>query len=242
MANGKITFSQTAWKPSRNFLHGDSLSSGTGVGNETQATDKIASWRTRCGAGKNLLCFAHHSEQLYQMINDLFSTGTAGPYFTNLMATMGKRPERLFMLAGINDIGSWGSSATLSTMQTRYNDVMTRCANFTPAIDVYWLTLLPFDENNSGYYSVANDAIRQSVNTWLTAGSSGANVTVLQPGDPAPAAGTGHRVINLEAWMGNGATPNRRPAAYCYGDGIHLSALGHDRIAQAVAPFVLPEL
>jgi hypothetical protein len=128
-----------------------------------------------------------------------------------------RNPEEMVLLVGINDL----AQSHNSSFQGWHTELTTELTGRGIA---YWLvTMLPLPEANSGVWSLNTNRLTQ--NQWLR--------------DTYGLAGSGGRVIDVETAMGNGASPNRMPAALCYGDQVHLSRLGNFTLAGLIEPHLL---
>jgi len=65
---------------------------------------------------------------------------------------------------GVNDIGNSSSDSIVTSLTNAYQTMITKAHN--AGIKIYGATITPF-KGNTGYYSAAKEARRQSVNTWI---------------------------------------------------------------------------
>lgn len=227
------TIAKTAKSPNykiRAWAHGDSITDLTGA----SGVNTIPSWTVRIGSTKRIHNRAHSAWRLDHMNEDLWSGLGNGPNGSSNSIAWGPTPEQLFCLGGINDLNVGGTGGTnLSNMQTRVTTMASKAGAL--GITLYLITLLPFPENNTGWWSLESG--RLAHNTFLRSTYNDASL------------GGTHPVfyIDAESWMGgvdksgSGGPSNCRPAAYSF-DHVHNSAAGQERLALLVDQYVLPEL
>jgi lysophospholipase L1-like esterase len=116
----------------------------------------------------------------------------------------------LLLLEGINDISYEHASAT--TITNAYSSIVAQ--SHAAGIKVYGATLLPI--GNSTKYTVANEATRQEVNTWIrTAGNFDA-------------------VLDFEAVVKDPATNPLRIRSNWTGDYVHPNTAGYAAIGNSI--------
>jgi lysophospholipase L1-like esterase len=121
----------------------------------------------------------------------------------------------LIVFEGVNDIG--GARGTGSTtLVTNLISAYTTFANKAHArnIRAYGATITPFGGN--GYYSVAHEAARQSVNAWIRTN------TVYDA------------MIDFDAVVRDPAKPTNLLPTYDTGDHLHLNPTGYKAMADAI--------
>jgi lysophospholipase L1-like esterase len=114
----------------------------------------------------------------------------------------------VIVFEGVNDIGSGVSAASI----TAVFDTMISQAHAQNLL-IYGATITPFGAN--AYYSVAHEAARQSVNTYIRSGKFDA-------------------FIDFDAVLGDGSTPPKLQAAYDSGDGLHPNPAGYQKLADSI--------
>lgn len=170
----------------------------------------VVGWPQQIASPKTILNLAVGGYETWQVIEQLTGTTFGGP----MLSGQGyPRPTRVIMLVGINDLANSRSE------NTTFGWKDTIVASLTAAgIDYRWVTLLPLPEGNSGSWSL--DTGRLSHN---------ARLATQYPG----------KVIDVESAMGNGASPNRLPTGYSYGDNVHMNNTGQAALAALLDPYVL---
>jgi lysophospholipase L1-like esterase len=145
--------------------------------------------------------------------NRLVSSDLAGPSGVNRFADdVLARPNvgYVILLEGINDISYEHASA--ATITNAYATLVTEA--HAAGIKVYGATLLPI--GNSTKYTVANEATRQAVNTWIrTPGNFDA-------------------VLDFEAVVKDPATNPLRIKANWTGDYVHPNAAGYSALGNSI--------
>lgn len=221
--------------PGRCWTHGDSQTAGYHGG------PKVASWAQRTNPpiysdfAKDAWTFAKVVKELFDLNSNYPpippTTATSGSRYPGVaVVNWGPRPERFIMMTGINDILNNGWDGP-----TLYSVTAVNMINGAAAIgaDVVWITLPPFPEDSNTWYTSARDTARKAFNQALITNQG----LITSPGG---------KVLDIEALMDNGS--GRMPAQYGYAgdggaaDGLHLGSKGHQRIADAIQPYVLPEL
>lgn len=188
-------------------------------------------------AGKNVYGWAHDAYKLTTMIDELFNNpfGTGAARWHNAIK-WGPTPERMFCMGGYNDIAQ--GTPVNPNLEGILGVMKSNCDSY--GIAFFPITLLPLPENyipgtTDGWYGF--ETSRLTYNTWIRAN--------FPPATPTTAG-----YIDMESWMGGGtitggnssAPAVMRPQAWCQGDYVHMSAAGQQRFADAVAPYVLPDL
>jgi lysophospholipase L1-like esterase len=119
----------------------------------------------------------------------------------------------LIVLEGVNDIGGSSSSAVATSLIDAYKQFVTKAHSAN--LRVYGVPILPF--NGNGYYSVAHESARKTVNEWIrTPGNFDA-------------------VLDLDAAVRDPQSPDRLLPTYDSGDHLHLSPAGYQKMADAIA-------
>jgi lysophospholipase L1-like esterase len=124
------------------------------------------------------------------------------------------------VLLGVNDLGHPGTSAPPSEVVTVAELIDAHWQLITRAhlagLRIYGGTVLPFKDDTFGFYSPANEAKRQAVNTWIrTSGEYDA-------------------VIDFDAAVRDPADRQRLRAAYDSGDHLHPNDAGMAALAAAI--------
>ena len=147
--------------------------------------------------------------------NRLESSSNAGPPgVARLQADVLDRAnvKDLIVLEGINDISYEHASST--DLINAYADIIARA--HAKGIKVFGATLLPI--GNSVKYSVANEATRQAVNTWIRSSGSGYD-----------------GVFDFEALMAQpGSSPMRIQSGLQCGDYVHPNTSGYAKMANSI--------
>jgi lysophospholipase L1-like esterase len=119
----------------------------------------------------------------------------------------------VIVLHGVNDIGgSTGTQVANQLIQAYQGFIQSaHAAN----LRIYFVPILPF--GGSGYDSVDHESSRQTVNTWIRAGT----------GFDA--------VIDLDATVRDPQQTNRLLPAYNSGDSLHLNVAGYQAMGDAVS-------
>jgi lysophospholipase L1-like esterase len=106
---------------------------------------------------------------------------------------------------GVNDIGG---SATADSITSAYASFISMA--HARSLLIYGATITPFGSN--AYYSVAHEATRQAVNTYIRSGAFDG-------------------FIDLDAAVGDSSTPPKLQTAYDSGDGLHSTPAGYQKMA-----------
>jgi len=143
---------------------GDSITDGRGTNTDENDrwTDIVATRLSANGPTANV-------SMMNQGIGgtDLIgTTGNAaqGRFARDVLGQSGVRYAIVF--DGVNDIGGGASAAAL---EAAYMDLISRA--HAKGLLIYGCTITPFGGN--AYYTVAHEAVRQAVNTWIRGSSSG---------------------------------------------------------------------
>jgi lysophospholipase L1-like esterase len=108
----------------------------------------------------------------------------------------------------VNDLGAGASAASITTVFDQFI-TMAHARNLL----IYGATITPFAGN--GYYGVANETARQSVNTYVRSGKFDG-------------------VIDFDAAVRNTVSPPALQPTYDSGDGLHLSPAGYQKMADSI--------
>jgi lysophospholipase L1-like esterase len=145
--------------------------------------------------------------------NRLVASDLAGPSGVHRFADdVLARPnvKYVLLLEGINDISYHHASATMIT--DAYTTIVTQ--SHAVGIKVYGATLLPI--GNSTKYTVANEATRQAVNTWIRT------------------SGVFDAVLDFEAVVKDPLTNPLRIKSSWTGDYVHPNAAGYAAIGNSI--------
>jgi lysophospholipase L1-like esterase len=117
---------------------------------------------------------------------------------------------------GVNDIGG-GTSA--STITQAYGSLVSQARN--KGLTIYGATITPFGTNtgSGGYYSTANEMVRQQVNTWIKT------------------AGNFDGYFDFDAAVTDNGNPPALQSKYdtwAQTDGLHLNPVGYQALADSV--------
>ncbi len=136
------------------------------------------------------------------------TTGGLGPTAVSRFSrdVLGQSGARwLVVFEGVNDIGGGiGAPAITAAFASFISQAHAK------SLLVYGATITPFGSN--AYYSVANEATRQAVNTYIRGGAFDG-------------------FIDFDAAVTDTSTPPKLQAAYDSGDGLHLTPAGYQKMA-----------
>ena len=123
------------------------------------------------------------------------------------------RPTLMILLVGINDLFL---GVTQEETFGFLDDIVGMLDD--AGIDYRFVTLLPLPENHNGWWSLDDERLAHN-----------ARLATDYPG----------KVIDVEDDMGNGASPNRLPTAWCWGDEVHVNNTGQAALAAVLKPHVV---
>lgn len=125
-----------------------------------------------------------------------------------------KGVEGVVLYIGVNDIGeSKDIETTFDSLTTHFRRFITLARQ--QGLSVYACTITPFEGHY--YYTKEHEQLRQRFNDWL-------RTTALVD-----------KVIDLDVVLADPNHPSAIPAALQDNDGLHPSALGHQRIGEAIS-------
>jgi lysophospholipase L1-like esterase len=120
----------------------------------------------------------------------------------------------IIVLEGINDLGfSHGVDVSAAQLITGYRRLIAMA--HARGLKIYGGTILPYQ--GSGYYSLAGEAEREAVNTWIRT------------------SGAFDGVIDFDAVMADPGDPLRLNPAYNSGDNLHPNDAGYEAMANAIS-------
>jgi lysophospholipase L1-like esterase len=117
----------------------------------------------------------------------------------------------LIVFEGVNDIGASGVSA--SSLITAFQQFAAKA--HTRNLLIYGATITPFG-NNTGYYTIAHETTRQTVNTWIRTNNL---YDAVLDFDLVARSPTNSAILNL---------------SFDSGDGLHLNPLGYQALANSI--------
>ncbi|MFY9927044.1 MAG: SGNH/GDSL hydrolase family protein [Streptosporangiaceae bacterium] len=119
----------------------------------------------------------------------------------------------IIVLEGINDLGfSHGVGVSAAQLIAGYRRLIAMA--HARGLKIYGGTILPYQ--GSGYYSLAGEAEREAVNTWIRT------------------SGAFDGVIDFDAVMADPGDPLRLNPAYNSGDNLHPNDAGYEAMANAI--------
>jgi lysophospholipase L1-like esterase len=144
---------------------------------------------------------------------------------TNLVGTSGTAAQARFkrdvlgqsgvhyaiVLDGVNDIAG---GASFASMKSAYDDLISRAR--AQGVLIYGATILPFGASSD--YSVANESVRQQVNTYIKSGAFDG-------------------VVDFDAALTDGGNPPKMQAVYAMWaqmDGLHPGPAGYQKMGDSV--------
>ena len=119
----------------------------------------------------------------------------------------------IILLEGINDLG-FGGGANVSAAQLIAGYRRLIVMAHARGLKIFGATILPFQ--GAGYYTLAGEAKREAVNTWIRT------------------SGAFDGVIDFDAVMADPSDPLRLNPAYDSGDNLHPNDVGYEAMANAV--------
>lgn len=139
------------------------------------------------------------------------TTGGLGPpagerFSRDILGASGVR--YIIVFEGVNDIGAGVPALAITSAFARF----IRQAHAQNLL-IYGATITPFGSN--AYYSVANEATRQAVNTYIKSGAFDA-------------------FVDFDAVVTDNGNPPGLQAQYDSGDGLHLNPAGYQALAAAI--------
>jgi lysophospholipase L1-like esterase len=138
-------------------------------------------------------------------------SGGLGPtatarYMRDVLGQSGVRWVIVF--ESVNDLGGGASASSITAAFDSFISMA-----HAQGLLIYGATVTPFGSNT--YYSAANEANRQTVNTYIRSGKFDG-------------------FIDFDAAVKDGSTPPKLQAAYDSGDGLHLTPTGYQKMADTV--------
>jgi lysophospholipase L1-like esterase len=119
----------------------------------------------------------------------------------------------IIVLEGINDLG-FGGGAHVSAAQLIAGYRRLIAMAHARGLKIFGATILPYQ--GAGYYTVAGEAKREAVNTWIRT------------------SGAFDGVIDFDAVMADPGDPLRLNPAYNFGDNLHPNDAGYEAMASAI--------
>ncbi|MEV4537557.1 GDSL-type esterase/lipase family protein [Asanoa sp. NPDC049518] len=173
------------------------------------------------GIGGNRLLYAGNTlpDPIFGGLGPLFGDSALSRFDRDVVARAGA--EHVIVLLGINDIGQPGSisptdeTVTAEDLIFGHRELIARARE--AGLRVYGATLTPFQGTTiPGYYSEANEAKRQALNTWIRT------------------SGEWDGVIDFDRAVRDPAQPLRMLPAYDSGDHLHPNDAGMRAMADAI--------
>jgi lysophospholipase L1-like esterase len=196
---------------------GDSITDG---GSNARWPDRLAA-RLNSGASSPSRAVANAGIRGNQLLRDGAGSNALARFDRDVLAVPGV--TEVVVLEGINDIGSAGLTwaghrygpMTAEDAISAYRQLIARAHEC--GLRILGATLLPFEgkQKDSGYYSVAKETIRQTINRWIRE------------------AGEFDGVIDFDAHLRDPGHPSRLLPVYDSGDNLHPSAAGYQAMADA---------
>ncbi|MBV9950152.1 MAG: SGNH/GDSL hydrolase family protein [Myxococcales bacterium] len=188
---------------------GDSITDGRGTDNDrnNRWTDVLAARLQANAATANVATM----NQGIGATNLVGTTGTAAQarFARDVLGQSGVRYA--IVLDGVNDIAG---GASFASMKSAYDDLISRAHG--KQLLIYGATILPF--GGSSDYSVANESVRQQVNTYIKSGVFDG-------------------VIDFDAAMTDGGNPPKLQAAlamWAQMDGLHPGPAGYQKMGSSI--------
>jgi len=143
------------------------------------------------------------------------STGTAAQARFNRDVLGQSGVRYVIVFDGVNDIGG---NATFASMKAAYDDLISRA--HAKGLLIYGATITPFGGNTgaTGYYTVAHEAVRQQVNTYIKSGVFDG-------------------YIDFDAALTDGGDPPKLQTIYATWaqmDGLHPGPAGYQKMGDSV--------